>query len=142
MPNDATLRESARECAETGKQIGLKIRCSHGLVGSIPTTPTKLINQFLMANYVRTVRFKVGDRVVNKPGMTITGKFTQPTKQPATKHGTVTGVVYKTNSRGAKHPYAEVQWDNSSRSELHAANRLFFEEKKDEMIANEREKIM
>ena len=95
-----------------------------------------------MGNYVRTVRFKVGDRVVNKPGMSITGKFTQPKAQPATKHGTVTEVVYKKNSRGAQHPYAEVQWDNSTRSELHAANRLFFEEKKDEMLANEREKIM
>ena len=87
----------------------------------------------------RSKRFKIGDRVVNKPGMSVVGKFTQARPNLKTKHGTVTGIIYKTNKSGVDHPYVEVLWDKSTRPDLHAANRLYFESEKDWMLQNERE---
>jgi len=45
------------------------------------------------------------------------------------------------NKRGAFHPYCKVKWDGQSRIDTAAANRLWFEEDKDKMIANQVESI-
>ena len=45
------------------------------------------------------------------------------------------------NKRGAFHPYCKVKWDGQSGIDTAAANRLWFEDDKDKMIADQVESI-
>jgi|TARA_S200002703_G_scaffold77261_1_gene66637 hypothetical protein len=94
----------------------------------------------LMTNRPKSKRFSVGDRVVTKPNLTVSTNVHQH-EQRNPKHGTVTGIVYKQNKNGASHPYVEVHWDNHSRVDLHAANRLWMEKDLKEKMADFRESL-
>ena len=90
----------------------------------------------------KSLRFSPGDRVITKPNLTVVSNAVitgQGRSMREPKHGTVTGIVYKTNKRGVDHPYVEVQWDGSGRSDLHAANRLWFESDEVEQTKNYRQ---
>ena len=73
--------------------------------------------------------------MVTKPNLTVSTNVHQH-EQRNPKHGTVTGIVYKQNKNGASHPYVEVHWDNHSRVDLHAANRLWMEKDLKEKMAD------
>ena len=94
----------------------------------------------LMTNRPKSKRFSVGDRVVTKPSLSVsTNAHQHKIRDP--KHGTVTGIVYKQNKRGASHPYIEVHWDNHSQVDLHAANRLWMEEDLNKKMKDFRESL-
>jgi len=84
----------------------------------------------------KTIRFSPGDRVVKKPNMTIIGNNYKNRSVPPIQHGIVKAIVYKTNARGASHPYCEVLWDGASKTDTFAANRLHPEEDKAQMLAD------
>jgi hypothetical protein len=88
-------------------------------------------------------RFKPGDRVVKKSNMTVIGRSisTMERRLPKIVHGEVIEIFLMKNKRGAFHPYCKVKWDGQTRIDTAAANRLWFEEDKDKMIANQVESI-
>ena len=90
----------------------------------------------------KTIRFSTGDRVVKKPNMTIIGNNYKNRLIPGIMHGVVKSIVYKTNARGASHPYCEVLWDGASKTDTFAANRLHPEEDKVKMLADSVEGII
>jgi len=76
---------------------------------------------------------------VKASNLTVIGRSTPTTgsRSPKITHGEVVEVIMKKNKRGAFHPYCKVKWDGQTRIDTAAANRLWKEEEKDEMINNQ-----
>jgi hypothetical protein len=88
-------------------------------------------------------RFKPGDRVVKKSNMTVIGSSISALERrlPKIVHGEVVEIILLKNKRGAYHPYCKVKWDGLSGIDTAAANRLWPEEEKDKMIADQIQSI-
>ena len=81
--------------------------------------------------YERKLRFKEGDRVIHCSN---TG-FTGGDMAQRVRHGIVTRIFYKTNKRGAKHPFVEVLMDNTGHREQYMASRVELEADKQQVLA-------
>ena len=80
--------------------------------------------------------FAIGDRVIHKsnPFSTVQG-------QRRLRHGVVVDITYKTNARGAKHPYITVKFDNSERQETFMSSRIEHEANKAKVLADAVESV-
>jgi len=81
--------------------------------------------------YERKLRFKEGDRVIHCSN---TG-FTGGDIKQRVRYGTVQRIFYKTNKRGAKHPYVEVLMDNTGHREQYMASRVELEADKQQVLS-------
>ena len=68
----------------------------------------------------RKLRFKEGDRVLHLSNTGFTGNDLAQRK----RYGIVKRIFYKTNKRGAKHPYVEVLMENTGHREQYMASRI------------------
>ena len=101
----------------------------------------------LMSKRPKIIRFKVGDRVAEKPKDNyIPLKNINPNKLKIIKEnstqriGTVTNVLEKKDTRKYTHTYYDVAWDNG-RSSTHAQFRLCHEHELASVLQNYRNEI-
>jgi hypothetical protein len=65
-------------------------------------------------------KYAVGDRVIHK-----SNPFSGHCRE---RHGVITEIIYKKNTRGARFPWFEIKFDSSERTELFMASRIALEE--------------